>query len=233
MQKRWLWILGVLIVVGAPVAWWLGSPLFIDDAVDEAFPFDLPTMAEAADMNPEMLEQTLDNVVSQVSQAGAMDDMTAESQAALEERMMMLATGLADTTMDDPLDDMMAGAGGEAAASEAAAGEPQEVARGSFMDADNFHRGEGTALVFAQGEQQVLRFEDFRVTNGPDLHVLLVENINARSHSELGSTLDLGQLKGNVGNQNYVIPEGTDLSQYAGVMIYCVPFSVTFATAEF
>ncbi|MEM7734225.1 MAG: DM13 domain-containing protein [Deinococcota bacterium] len=227
MQKRWLWILGVLIVVGAPVAWWLGSPLLLDNTVDEAFPFDLPTMAEAADMSQGELEQTLNNAVSQVSQAGAMDDMAAESQAALEERMMMLATGLADTPMDEPLDDMMA------STSETQASEPQEVARGSFMDADNFHRGEGTALVFAQGEQQVLRFEDFRVTNGPDLHVLLVENIDGRSHDELGNTLDLGQLKGNVGSQNYVIPEGTDLSQYTGVMIYCVPFSVTFATAEF
>ncbi len=222
MQRRWLWIIGILIVVGAPVAWWLGAPLFLDDTVDEDFPFDLPTMAEAAEMDPEVLEQTISNIVTQVSQAGTLDGMSETSQAALAERLMMLATGLTDTAMDEPLDNMMT-----------QASDPQEVARGTFMDADNFHRGEGHALVFAQGDQQVLRFEDFRVTNGPDLHVLLVENIDGRSQDNLGNYLDLGQLKGNVGDQNYIIPEGTDLSQYAGVMIYCVPFHVTFATAEF
>jgi hypothetical protein len=222
VQRRWLWIIGILIVVGAPVAWWLGAPLFLDDTVDEDFPFDLPTMAEAAEMDPEVLEQTISNIVTQVSQAGTLDGMSETSQAALAERLMMLATGLTDTAMDEPLDNMMT-----------QASDPQEVARGTFMDADNFHRGEGHALVFAQGDQQVLRFEDFRVTNGPDLHVLLVENIDGRSQDNLGNYLDLGQLKGNVGDQNYIIPEGTDLSQYAGVMIYCVPFHVTFATAEF
>jgi hypothetical protein len=43
--------------------------------------------------------------------------------------------------------------------------------------------------------------------------------------------LDLGSLKGNQGNQNYEIPEGVDLSEYNGVVIYCLPFHVVFATA--
>jgi hypothetical protein len=43
---RWAWIaLGVLVIVGAPIAWYLGSPLFINRVVDEPFPItaDAPT----------------------------------------------------------------------------------------------------------------------------------------------------------------------------------------------
>lgn len=47
----------------------------------------------------------------------------------------------------------------------------------------------------------------------------------------MGQFLDLGELKGNVGSQNYEIPAGTDLSIYNSVVIYCQPFHVVFATA--
>ena len=44
------------------------------------------------------------------------------------------------------------------------------VKSGNFRDGDSFHKGEGKATIYklANG-QQVLRFEDFKVTNGPDL----------------------------------------------------------------
>ena len=47
--------------------------------------------------------------------------------------------------------------------------------------------------------------------------------------------LDLGKLKGNIGNQNYPITLNTDpganISNYNAVMIYCQPFHVVFSTA--
>lgn len=49
----------------------------------------------------------------------------------------------------------------------------------------------------------------------------------------MGVYVDLGKLKGNVGNQNYAIPADVDLSQYRGVMIYCQPFHVLFSIAPF
>jgi hypothetical protein len=76
-----------------------------------------------------------------------------------------------------------------------------------------------------------LRFEDFSVTNGPDLHVLLAVDPAPASREDLGDYVDLGSLKGNLGSQNYEIPPGTDLSQFKSVVIYCVPFHVVFATA--
>jgi hypothetical protein len=44
--------------------------------------------------------------------------------------------------------------------------------------------------------------------------------------------LDLGSLKGNLGNQNYDIPAGTDINQFKSVVIYCLPFHVVFSTAD-
>jgi hypothetical protein len=41
----------------------------------------------------------------------------------------------------------------------------------------------------------------------------------------------LGPLKGNIGNQNYAIPEDVDLSQFSSVVIYCKPFHVVFSYA--
>ncbi|MDH3497546.1 MAG: DM13 domain-containing protein, partial [Gemmatimonadota bacterium] len=41
----------------------------------------------------------------------------------------------------------------------------------------------------------------------------------------------LGGLKGNVGDQNYDIPAGTDLTRYRTVTIWCRRFSVNFGSA--
>ena len=41
----------------------------------------------------------------------------------------------------------------------------------------------------------------------------------------------LGMLKGNVGNQNYEIPAGTDVAEYGSVIIWCELFDVLFSPA--
>ena len=106
------------------------------------------------------------------------------------------------------------------------------IAEGQFAGTDRLHMGEGSAAIFQQGDQRVLRFEDFSVTNGPDLHVILTRHPAPSGRSDVGEDyIDLGSLKGNVGNQNYEIPADVDLSSYQGVVIYCVPFHVVFATA--
>lgn len=107
--------------------------------------------------------------------------------------------------------------------------EPTVELSGMFQDADDFHRGSGRATVYTQTDgQRFLRFEDFTVTNGPDLSVYLVRSADGNVDSGF---LDLGPLKGNIGNQNYEIPPGTDLTQYKSVVIWCVAFSVSFSVA--
>lgn len=38
MRKRVWWIVAILVILGAPIAWYLGSPLFINKTVNEPFP---------------------------------------------------------------------------------------------------------------------------------------------------------------------------------------------------
>ncbi len=99
---------------------------------------------------------------------------------------------------------------------------------GSFSGAgDGIHNAAGIAkVIYLEGESDVLRLEDFSVTNGPDLYVYLATD------SQASDFVDLGRLKANNGNQNYEIPEGTDLSKYNTVVVWCKQFSVYFGGAE-
>ncbi len=38
LLRRYWWVVVILTMVLAPVAWYLGSPLFLNTAVDEPFP---------------------------------------------------------------------------------------------------------------------------------------------------------------------------------------------------
>lgn len=107
-----------------------------------------------------------------------------------------------------------------------------EVVRGTFTDADSFHKGSGVARVVRDGAGRVLRLEEFRVTNGPDLYVYLAAHRQPRSRGDVDEGfVNLGRLKGNIGAQTYPIPEGIDLTRYRTVVIYCRAFHVVFSTA--
>ena len=108
------------------------------------------------------------------------------------------------------------------------------LASGTFSDADAAHRGRGTATIFRGTDgRRTLRLTDFEVTNGPDLEVWLVtaDNITESSDVTNAEWLALGQLKGNIGDQNYDIPAEADLSKYNSVVIWCEQFGVLFSPA--
>ena len=108
-----------------------------------------------------------------------------------------------------------------------------ELARGTFSDADSFHKGSGTARVVSASGGSELRFETFQVTNGPDLYVYLAVHPQPRSRRDVDEGfVNLGRLKGNVGAQAYESPSGTDLVRYRSVVIYCRAFHVVFSTAS-
>jgi Electron transfer DM13 len=110
------------------------------------------------------------------------------------------------------------------------------LAAGRFGVVDAIHKGEGAAtLVRLPDGQTVLRLEDdFRVTNGPDLYVYLSGSAAPRTSAELHATgaFEVAQLKGNVGGQNYALPDDLDLSKFRSVVIYCRRFTTVFSTAE-
>ena len=123
----------------------------------------------------------------------------------------------------------------EAMPAAATPGDPP-VARlsGSFRGADAFHRGSGTADIYqlAPG-RYTLRLDTFRVTNGPDLRVLLAEAPNPENFADLTAAgyTELAPLKGNLGAQNYDLPPNFDLSKAQSVVIFCHPFRVVFSVA--
>ena len=112
---------------------------------------------------------------------------------------------------------------------------PRVVASGSFGAIDGVHKGHGSAsLIRLDDGPPVLRFEDFQVTNGPDLYVYLSANSAPRSSAELHerAAFEVGQLKGNVGDQNYTLPADLNLDDFSSAVIYCRRFEVVFSTAE-
>ena len=106
------------------------------------------------------------------------------------------------------------------------------VKSGDFRDGDSFHKGSGTATIYrAPDGKHLLRLEDFRVTNGPDLRVLLVPASDPQGRDDVQGYLEIGKLKGNLGNQNYFLPDGEDATDYHSVVIFCYPFKVVFSVA--
>ena len=108
----------------------------------------------------------------------------------------------------------------------------QVVKSGDFRDGDSFHKGSGTVTIYrAPDGKHLLRLEDFHVTNGPDLRVLLVPASDPQGRDDVQGYLELGKLKGNMGNQNYFLPDGEDATDYHSVVIFCYPFKVVFSVA--
>ena len=95
------------------------------------------------------------------------------------------------------------------------------------------HDARGTALIIeAANGHTYLRFEDFEVENGPDLKVYLSRaEANAPEDRLPADIVDLGGLKGNVGEQNYLVPASVDLTKYRSAVVWCRRFSVGFAVA--
>ena len=104
--------------------------------------------------------------------------------------------------------------------------------KGEFHNADKTGKGTATLYQLADGKR-VLRLTHFAVDNGPDLHVRLIAADDAKNTASVAKTdhVELGNLKGNKGSQNYDVPASVDLSQYRVVSIWCNRFSVNFAAA--
>jgi hypothetical protein len=96
------------------------------------------------------------------------------------------------------------------------------------------HPTEGTATIFQMGQgTRVLRLTSFRTSNGPDVHVYLVGADDAKDVATVQQAgfIDLGVLKGNIGDQNYPLGSDLDLVKYRAVSIWCKRFSVNFGAA--
>jgi pentapeptide MXKDX repeat protein len=98
------------------------------------------------------------------------------------------------------------------------------------------HATSGRATVYQEADGKlVLRLTNFKTSNGPDVHVILVATKDAEDDANFlknnTERVELGKLKGNEGDQNYEIPGGTDLAKFRTVSVYCERFNANFGAA--
>ena len=157
-------------VIGAPllalavfVGWDVGSPLFTNKTVEEEFPFAFT--AEIPDgMDLEDVEMVM-SVLSKVNQAAV--DETMPDHMPMKIPAAEVAGELAEQSTT------------EVATTEGVA---VKIKTASFRDQDSIHKGSGQAAIYRGPDgSYLLRVEEFRVSNGPDLHVILSTYPNPES----------------------------------------------------
>jgi hypothetical protein len=208
MTSRKAIIIGIIIAaVAIPLAIYTISPLFINTQINEPVPTANNGINDAAAMQE--FKEFMNMSEEERIEKG--------QHMSIEERDMIMK-GAAQTNGTTVVEEMTT------------IGEKIfTVYAGTFVGVnDGIHKAEGQVKVINLSDgSNFLRLEDFRSTNGPDLYVYL--STDNKSNSDF---VDLGRLKGNVGDQNYKIPEGIDLSKYDTVLIWCRAFSVLFGSAE-
>ena len=108
----------------------------------------------------------------------------------------------------------------------------QPLVSGSFYSI--LHPTKGTATIYRLGDgTRILRLTSFSTSNGPDVHVYIVAADDAKDAVtvENAGFVDLGVIKGNIGDQNYSLGSDLDLDKYRAVSIWCKRFSVNFGAA--
>ena len=109
---------------------------------------------------------------------------------------------------------------------------PQPLVSGQFYSI--FHPTAGSATIYQMGDgTHLLRLTSFSTSNGPDVHVYMVAADDAKDVARVQQAgfVDLGVIKGNVGDQNYTLGSDLDLAKYRAVSIWCKRFNVNFGAA--
>jgi hypothetical protein len=107
-----------------------------------------------------------------------------------------------------------------------------ELGRGRFESLE--HGTTGIAIVYRSSDgERVLRLDELDTSNGPDLRVILASAPVSGDAGVWGDDyVEVARLKGNVGSQNYVLPDDVDLARYGRVVIWCDRFDVGFGVAD-
>lgn len=113
---------------------------------------------------------------------------------------------------------------------------PVILSTGSFISHEHTTTGRASVIENPDGSR-IVAIENLSTTTGPDVHVWLSagEVIPGRAGWFTAGDaphVDLGDIKGNRGNQVYPIPADVDLARYGAVVLWCVRFSVSFGAAE-
>lgn len=202
-------IIGIIIAaIVIPIGIYTLSPLFINTEINEP----LPSLSSESSIGFEKFM-----AMTEEEKINAAKNMT------VEEKDMIMRTA---TEQDTIINETMTSTKDSSKNTEQ--NENKNILVGDFMGVnDGIHNAEGKAKILTLSDgSQIIRLEDFRSTNGPDVHLYLSTNKQASDF------IDLGRLKANIGNQNYQIPVNTDYNKYNYVLIWCQPFSVLFGSAQ-
>ncbi|MEO1056061.1 MAG: DM13 domain-containing protein [Actinomycetota bacterium] len=229
----------VLVVPFVIVNWWLISPYFIDDVVDEEFSTsisaqlatpDQVTEAPGAPVTPEPVSEPATETAPIESPAGEAPAADAADDPAVAEPAADEPADAAPPAEQPPAAEAPAEAPAQAEEPAPAPTGPVLLGAGQFVGLAG-HDGTGDAGIFQNPDGTLtLRFENFDIENGPDLEVYLVPGADQVSLPD--GSIHLGALKGNIGDQNYELPPGTQLAPGAyTALVWCEAFSVEFVGA--
>ncbi len=208
MKNKTKIIISIIVAaIAIPIGIYTISPLFINTEINEHLP---PLSSESALVFEKFMAMTEDEKIN------AAKNMTVE-----EQNTIMKMAAKQNTTINENMTTIMD-------ISQNTAEENKNLLVGDFMGVnDGIHNAEGYAKILTLSDgSQILRLEDFRSTNGPDVHLYL------STDKQASNFIDLGRLKANNGDQNYQIPIDTDFNKYKYVLIWCKPFSVLFGSAQ-
>ena len=208
MKNKTKIIISIIVAaIAIPIGIYTISPLFINTEINEPLP---PLSSESALVFEKFMAMTEDEKIN------AAKNMTVE-----EKNMIMKMAAKQNTTINENKTTIMD-------ISQNTTEENKNLLVGDFMGVnDGIHNAEGYVKILTLLDgSQILRLEDFRSTNGPDVHLYL------STDKQASNFIDLGRLKANNGDQNYQIPIDTDFNKYKYVLIWCQPFSVLFGSAQ-
>jgi len=210
----------VVLIIAAVVTVYLASPLFISTEINEPFPPNSAASVSFEDFN----------TMTEVERTKAAENMSASQ---INELMIQYAnldnSNSNSSNNPNTVSESMNETDSFSSTVTTSGGLNNSIISGSFVGVnDGIHNAEGVAKVIPiqQDDANVLRLENLKVTNGPDLYVYLSTDKSASDF------VNLGKLKANNGNQNYIIPKGTDLTNYDTVLIWCKTFSVLFGSVD-
>ncbi|MGD1835128.1 MAG: DM13 domain-containing protein [Nitrososphaeraceae archaeon] len=195
-------IIGIIIaVVVIPIGIYTISPLFVSTEIDEP----LPSVTESSTDFTKFMEMTGEEM------AEAAKQMTQEEQDIIMTNFAQQNTIINENmTINQNQNEI------------------EILFIGDFVGVgDGIHHAEGQAKILKLSDNSnILRLENFKSTNGPDVHLYL------STDKQASDFIDLGSLKANIGNQNYELENDINFTKYNNVLIWCQPFSVLFGSAD-
>lgn len=231
MQRYTNW--GLILLGGVFTALWLASPvwipevqpLLVEDTVEENF----VCAGYVSEAECEVLQNIFeDNPAHAAAQQDAMNPENDFPRRDPEPQELAEALRSSLNVSDSPV--------------------ITEISRGVFAPPrDAIHNARGRAQIFrlttpaGESEQVFLRLDsgidgDFTVNNGPGLNLRIYLSPDADPEGGdafEAEAVEVAQLNGNIGRQNYQLPEDLDVLQFRSVVIYNPDFDQIFGVAEF